>query len=154
MIISKTVPSTFWAPAHLMKVHRIFRSRNESKLRGWLLNDRIVLKFGRCLGNNVNRSLSQNTIPISLNAQNFNRNVPRCTHFCYKVVYCGIIVWCIVGFVIWIYFVQQNSESRSINTLYGGLIYQVGFKNLDEVTIRKKCQNYGHVWIGLEIVLC
>ena len=28
-----------------------------------------------------------------------------CAHFCYKMVHFGIFVWCIVGFVIWVYYI-------------------------------------------------
>ena len=47
--------------------------------------------------------IPQFTSPISHNAPLCNRNVHTCTHFCYKVVHCGIFVWCIVGFVGWLY---------------------------------------------------
>ena len=36
---------------------------------------------------------------LSHNAPLCNRNVHICAHFCYNVVHCGIVVWCIVGFV-------------------------------------------------------
>ena len=53
-----------------------------------------------------NRPISQ--IPkyicaISHNAAFCSRNVHMCAHFCYKMVHCGIFVWCIVGFVRWVY---------------------------------------------------
>ena len=38
---------------------------------------------------------------ISHNAPLCNRNVHMCARFCYNVVHCGILNWCIVGFV-WI----------------------------------------------------
>ena len=40
---------------------------------------------------------------ISHNAIFCNRNVHMCAHFCYKMVHCGIFVWCILGFVRWVY---------------------------------------------------
>ena len=43
------------------------------------------------------------TSPISHNASFCNRNVHMCAHFCYKIVHCGIFVWCTVGFVRWFY---------------------------------------------------
>ena len=54
----------------------------------------------------VNRFISQ--IPecicvTSHNAPFCNRNVHICAHFCYEMVHCGIFVWCIVGFVRWVY---------------------------------------------------
>ena len=30
------------------------------------------------------------------------------TYFCYKMVYCGIWIWCIVGFVQWVYWLNKN----------------------------------------------
>ena len=36
---------------------------------------------------------------VSHNATFCSRNVHRCAHFCYKMMHCGIFVWCIVGFV-------------------------------------------------------
>ena len=54
-----------------------------------------------------NRPISQ--IPqricaISHNAAFCNRNVHMCAHFCYKMLHCGISVWCILGFVRWDYY--------------------------------------------------
>ena len=43
------------------------------------------------------------TSPISHNAPCCSRNVRMCAHFCYKMVHCGIFIWCIVGFVCWVY---------------------------------------------------
>ena len=56
----------------------------------------------------LNKTISQ--IPecicvISHNATFCNRNVHMCAHFCYKMVHCGIFVWCILGFVRWVYWV-------------------------------------------------
>ena len=36
---------------------------------------------------------------ISHNAPFCNRNVHLCAHFCYRMVHCGIFIYCIVGFV-------------------------------------------------------
>ena len=33
--------------------------------------------------------------------RHFVTEMCMCAHFCYKMVHCGIIVWCIMGFVIW-----------------------------------------------------
>ena len=41
--------------------------------------------------------ISQCIAPIS--HMQCNRNMHTCTHFCYKMVNCGIWEWCIVGFV-------------------------------------------------------
>ena len=46
--------------------------------------------------------IPQCTIPIPHNAPFCNRNVHICAHFCYKMVHCGIFVWCIRGFVTWV----------------------------------------------------
>ena len=31
-----------------------------------------------------------------------NRNVHMRAHFCYEMVHCGVLVWCIAGFVTWL----------------------------------------------------
>ena len=58
-----------------------------------------------------NRPISQIpecTCAISHNATFCNRNVHTCAHFCYKMLHCGIFVWCIVGFVRLVYWVAQS----------------------------------------------
>ena len=40
---------------------------------------------------------------VSHNALFCNGNVHMCAHFCYRMVHCDIFVWCIVGFVRWVY---------------------------------------------------
>ena len=45
---------------------------------------------------------------ISHNAPFCNKNVHMYAHFCYKMVHCGIFVWCIVGFVRWGYSFKYN----------------------------------------------
>ena len=35
--------------------------------------------------------------------QHFVAELCTCVHFCYKMLHCGIFVWCIVGFVRWVY---------------------------------------------------
>ena len=53
----------------------------------------------------INRHVAQIpqcTNPIFHNAQFCNRNVQVCT-FLLKMVYCGKFVWCIAGFVRWVY---------------------------------------------------
>ena len=66
-----------------------------------------------------NRPISQ--IPecicaISHNATFCDRNVHMCAHFCYKMLHCGIFVWCIVGFVRLVYWtiIQEASGSSMI----------------------------------------
>ena len=54
----------------------------------------------------ANRSISQISqyiTEISHSASLCDRNVCMCTHFCYKVVHCGIWDRCIVGFVQQVY---------------------------------------------------
>ena len=67
-----------------------------------------------------------NTIDLlhkSHNAPFRNRNVHTRAHFCYKILHCGIFVWCIVGFVRWFYCFRMTTcsiHSRNsvvINTL-------------------------------------
>ena len=45
----------------------------------------------------------QCTSLISHNAPFCNRNVHMCAHFCCKIVHCGMFIWCIMGFVRWVY---------------------------------------------------
>ena len=71
----------------------------------------VLLRFGKdhfwqWLSGSLYRPISQ--IPecicaISQNATFCDRNVHMCAHFCYKMVHCGICVWCILGFVRWLY---------------------------------------------------
>ena len=59
------------------------------------------------------------TSPLSHIAPFCNRNVHMCAHFCYKMVQCGIFVWCTVGFVRWFYCklkVQCLSFATQCNT--------------------------------------
>ena len=66
---------------------------------------------------------------ISHNAPFCNRNVHTCAHFCYKMVHCGIFVWCIVGFERWLCWNSEmnpkitkyptnNTDLREIHTKY------------------------------------
>ena len=59
--------------------------------------------IGRRLANRPVAQIPQCTSPMSHNAPFYNRNVHMCGHFCYKMVYCGIFVRCVVGFVKWVY---------------------------------------------------
>ena len=49
-----------------------------------------------CL-NRLISQIPQCTSQISYDAPFCNKNVLECTHFCYKMVYCVILNWCIVG---------------------------------------------------------
>ena len=65
-----------------------------------------------------NRPISQ--IPecicaISHNTAFCNRNVHICVHFCCKTVHCGIFVWCIAGFMRWIYYANKTVVRLSIS---------------------------------------
>ena len=73
--------------------------------------------------------IAQCTSVISHNAPFCNRNVHMCAHSCYKIVYCGIFVWCIVGFVSitkethgslnkWPPFSENINKSRLLNESY------------------------------------
>ena len=65
-----------------------------------------VQKVGQFDGHILNRSaaqIPQCVSPVSHNAPFCNRNVHMCAHFCYKMVHCGIFVWCIMGFVLWLH---------------------------------------------------
>ena len=79
--------------------------------------------------------MPQCTSPISHNAPFCNRNVHLYANFCYKIVYCGIFVWCIVGFVqemqlwrIWVNWVgmlrnwknhNKTKHNKTMCILYG-----------------------------------
>ena len=54
--------------------------------------------------------IPQCTSPISYNAPFCNRNVHKYAHFCYKMVHCGTFVWCIAGFVRWVYWMTPCSH--------------------------------------------
>ena len=61
-----------------------------------------VLIWIQNISNNAHRpfaQIPQCTSPISHKAPFCDRNVYICAHFYYKMVHCGIFVWCIVGFV-------------------------------------------------------
>ena len=78
----------------------------------------IILIRSSCTWYRLNRPISQ--IPecicaISHNATFCNRNVHMCAHFCYKMVHYGIFVWCIVGFVRWVYWCRVSNRSQTIN---------------------------------------
>ena len=36
----------------------------------------------------------------------------KCSHFCYKMVHYGIVVWCIVGFMRWIHCNDRSTSNR------------------------------------------
>ena len=61
--------------------------------------ERIIVQSNRSVA-----QIPQCTSLMSHNAPFCNRNVHMCAHFCYKMVHCRIIVWCIVGFVIRAYY--------------------------------------------------
>ena len=66
---------------------QICGSDSYGNVSSWLVYNRPVAQIPQC------------TRPISHDAPFCNRNVHTCAHFCYKIVHCGISVWCIVGFV-------------------------------------------------------
>ena len=66
-------------------------------LGGFIVVGRFV-----CL-NWPNSQIPQCTCPLSHNTPFCNRNVHMCAHLCYKMLHCGTSVWCIVGFVRWVY---------------------------------------------------
>ena len=51
-----------------------------------------------------NSSISQ--IPLCI--RQITHNAPFPTYFCHKMVHYGIWVWCIVGFVQWVYWLTKN----------------------------------------------
>ena len=53
--------------------------------------------------NRPNSQIPQCTCSISHNASFCNRNVHMCAYFGYKMVHCALFVWCVVGFVRWVY---------------------------------------------------
>ena len=52
--------------------------------------------------------IPQCIIQISYNAPFCNINVHTCAHFCYKIVHCGILAWCIVEFVRLVYCISAR----------------------------------------------
>ena len=44
------------------------------------------------------------------NAPFCNRNVHIRAYFCYKMMHCGIFVWCIVGFMRWVYCLKSGQQ--------------------------------------------
>ena len=51
-------------------------------------------------------------------APSCNRNVHMCAHFCYKMVHCGIFIWCIVGFGRWV-FIHYDTMTCITGPLWG-----------------------------------
>ena len=51
------------------------------------------------------------TSPRSHNSPFRDRNVHMYGHFCYKMVQCGVFVWCIVGFMRWVCFWESIFRS-------------------------------------------
>ena len=90
----------------------------------WILKS----SFQRCcliLQEPLNRpiaQISQCTSPMSHNAPFCSRNVRMCARFCYRMVHCGIFVWCIVGFVRWVYCMCPTFTWRTIPQEAGPLI--------------------------------
>ena len=77
--------------------------------------------------------IPQRDSPISHNAPFCSRNVHICAHFCYKIVHCGIFVWCIVGIVRWVYhvhclcvFVHCWDWYRPVTYIYQGYFTGLG----------------------------
>ena len=77
----------------------------------------------RCRGihfrvNCTDAQIPENTSHISQNAPFCNRNVHMCAHFCYKMVHSGILVWCIVGFVRWVYCRKRYQSLKNVKRLH------------------------------------
>ena len=62
--------------------------------------------------------IPQCTSPVSHNAPFCDRNVHMYAHFCYKMVHCGIFVWCTAGFCY-----GSIDLSAQITTLSTGVIF-------------------------------
>ena len=108
----------------------------------------MILDFGWKLLKH-NRPISQ--IPecicaISHNATFCNRNVHMCAHFCYRMVHCGIFVWCIMGFVRWVYYPSTQAAYKTDPTLTDNqtFIYQ-SEKNKD--LFAKTVENKYFSWV-------
>ena len=76
---------------------------------------------------------------ISHKAPFCNRNVHMCAHFCYKVVHCGIFVWCIVGFVQQVYWSipNNNKPKQSINHVRNPLECTLSWFFLEEIVLQQ-----------------
>ena len=92
----------------------------------------------RCRGihfrvNCTDAQIPENTSPISQNAPFCNRNAHTCAHFCYKMVYSGILVWCIVGFVRWVYCRKRYQSLKNVKKLH----------NLNETNFSQELISHG-----------
>ena len=70
--------------------------------------------------------IPQCTSHISHKAPFCNRNVHMCAHFSHEILHCGKLVWCIVGFVRWVYwvcsihvidFLPPNVSAYTVNSI-------------------------------------
>ena len=65
--------------------------------------------------------IPQCTSPVSYSAPFCNRNVHICAHFCYRLLHCGIFVWCIMGFVRWVYCAIHDEKLYLLRQLLSSL---------------------------------
>ena len=108
-----------------------------------------------------NSSISQ--IPqcrcfISQNAPFCNRNVHMCAHFCYTMMHYGIYIWCIVGFVRWVYWWSHDTCTVPADTLRNNDVVVTSkrrrfdvitskWRRFDVITALLFC----HMFIGVDI---
>ena len=62
--------------------------------------------------------ISRCNCPTYQHASFCNRNVHMCAHFCYTMMHCGILVWCMVGFGRWIDCQWNNHEVYGVFLRY------------------------------------
>ena len=90
------LPSSSSQDGHVQLVFWRTCSRRESRWSAATYNSDVTMDPSRKFHN----------APVLRNAPFSNRNVHMCAHFSYKMVHCRIFVWCIVGFVRWVYIIR------------------------------------------------
>ena len=91
-----------WSSSYLQMSYHLMVPGHQL-VQFWLHNWTCVLqclrKFIVLNNNRTVAQIAQCTNPISHNAPFCNRNVHICAHFYYKMMHCGIFVWCIMGYL-------------------------------------------------------
>ena len=90
----------------------------------------------------------QYTSPISHNAPFCNRNVHIIAHLCYKMVYCGIFVWCIVRFLRRVYWPYNSLHLYSSVYVCAWIDGVACYYSLNLLTSVISCKfDIGHLYI-------
>ena len=71
----------------------------------WIIIDFSLVRFCGIYLRTINLLHKSHNVPFPYPTMyHFVTEMYTCAHFCYKMVHCGIFVWCIVGFVRLVYF--------------------------------------------------